>query len=59
MNKLFLVLVTVVIAGCAPRLQFSTPRTVMMSNVDQFNATEALQIAEAECMKHNRHAVAV
>jgi hypothetical protein len=37
----------------------STPRTVMISNVGQYNSVEALKLAEAECMKYNRHAVEV
>lgn len=66
MEKQVLVLSVLTLAGCAPmlqvstpRMQVSTPRTVMLSDVYQFNAVKALQMAEAECAKHNRHAVAV
>lgn len=59
MRKQIVVLAVLALAGCAPMLQVSTPRTVMLSNVDQFNAADALRMAETECVKHNRHAVAV
>lgn len=59
MKKQVLVLSILALAGCAPMLEVSTPRTVMLSNVSKFNAAKALQMAEAECVKHNRHAVAV
>jgi hypothetical protein len=49
----------ILLTGCAPILKVSTPRTVMLGNVDQFNSARALQMAEAECMKHNRHAVEI
>lgn len=47
------------IAGCAPVMQMATPRTVVISNVDVMNATQAHRMAEEECVKHGRHAVEI
>lgn len=46
-------------AGCAPVMQMATPRTVVISNVDNFNVTQAHRMAEAECLKNGRHAVEI
>lgn len=47
------------LTACAPILEVSTPRSVMLSNVSTSNTTEAFKMAEAECKKHDRHAVHV
>lgn len=59
MKKPIVVLAVAALTGCAPMIKVSTPKTVMLSNVGAHNADQALQMAEAECMKHDRHAVAV
>lgn len=59
MKVMATILLALTLASCAPVMEISTPKTVMLSNVDQFNATEAFKMAEEECLKNNRHAVAI
>lgn len=46
------------LTGCAgPQVGASTPNSVLMVNVAKWDAPKALQLAEAECLKHGKHAV--
>ena len=47
------------LAACAPAVQFSSERSVMVNNVRRANQAEAMRVAEAECQKYHRHAVAI
>lgn len=46
------------LTGCTgPKVGASTPNSVLMVNVAKWDAPKALQLAEAECLKHGKHAV--
>lgn len=45
--------------GCGPMLVSSAPRMVTLGNVTTITEAAALQLAETECAKHNRHAVVI
>ena len=59
--KLTLCFAITLLAGCAgagaPNIKMATPLTVMIENVDKYDAAEALQLAESECQKHGKHAI--
>ena len=56
MAKLFFV-VLLFLTGCSPAFVVSTPRSITMSNVASWNLGNAQMMAEAECLKYDRHAV--
>ncbi|MES2415080.1 MAG: hypothetical protein V4614_14835 [Pseudomonadota bacterium] len=45
----------VMASGCAAKLVSSSPRSVVVSAGDMY-VQEATNMAEAECVKHGRHA---
>lgn len=59
MRYFIAIAIAALLTGCTPKVLTATPRTVMVGNVGEINAVEALQLAEQECLKHNRHAVHV
>lgn len=57
--KKILIVCLLFVTGCAPVLVASNPRSVLIGNSSSYNAAEAFQLAENECVKYNRHAVAI
>jgi len=59
-NYVFIFCLVLIVTGCAAQVKTSTPRSVIVENVSQYNSAEALHLAEEECMKYGgRHAVHV
>ena len=52
-------LLSTLLLGCAASVVSSNPRTVLIDNVRKGNAAEAIELAERECRKHDKHAVYV
>ena len=57
MKKLIIICLFVLTGCVAQGIVASTPGMVMMQYVDITNEVEALKMAEAECAKHEKHAV--
>ena len=55
LKKLALLIISFYMAGCAPTLISSNPRSVTIE-ADQLHGLEAQAMADAECGKHNRYA---
>jgi len=52
----WMIVIVACLAGCnAPTVKISTPRSVVVKSVPA-DLDKALMLAEAECVKHNRHA---
>jgi hypothetical protein len=57
-NIALIFLLVILVSGCMePTLKSSTPRAVLVEKVTSSNLDKALEIAENECAKYDKHAV--
>ena len=59
MKYLVLILIGLSLSGCGVKVIASTHKQVMIENASPYNMDDALELAEEECQKHNKHAVYV
>jgi uncharacterized lipoprotein YajG len=59
MKYLFFILAALLLSGCGAKVIASTHKQVLVENVSASNMDEALEVAEKECQKHQKHAVYV
>jgi uncharacterized protein YcfL len=61
MKKVALIAIACALAGCSssPSLEVSTPKSVVLGNTQSNQTVKNLKMAEAECQKYDRHAVAI
>jgi uncharacterized protein YcfL len=61
MKKLIPIAIACVLVGCSssPTLEVSTPKSVVLGNAKYNQTVKNLKMAEAECQKYGRHAVAI
>ena len=53
----FIIVAALFLAGCAPTVTGSTPRSVTVGNVTNFTIGKAQVIAEQECLRYGKHAI--
>jgi uncharacterized protein YcfL len=61
MKNRTLIAAACVLVGCSssPTLEISTPKSVVLGNTKSDQTVVNLKMAEAECQKYDRHAVAI
>jgi hypothetical protein len=60
MKKLVIISIATIMAGCSgtPTVDMSTPVSVVLGNVNANDTVKNLTLAEQECLKYSKHAVA-
>ena len=56
MNKIFIIMLVIVLSGCAARMNSSDQNFVNISNTHMFNLHSAVSMAQKECAKYGKQA---
>jgi|TARA_B110000495_G_C22739380_1_gene433569 hypothetical protein len=56
MNKIFIIILVIVLSGCAARMNSSNKDEVNISNTHMFNLRNAVSMADKECSKYGKKA---